>query len=66
MNTAKPAPDVPPEEAGSSAQVHPVEALAEEYLRRYRQGEQEQERREPSHRGPRVPARAPSRRRGVG
>jgi serine/threonine protein kinase len=40
MNAAKQAPDVPQEKAESSAAVHPVEALAEEYLRRYRQGEQ--------------------------
>jgi WD40 repeat protein/serine/threonine protein kinase len=39
MNTAKQAPHVPDEEAASSARVHPVEALAEELLRRYRQGE---------------------------
>src|SRR5207253_10863741 len=40
MNMAKQAPDLPQEEAGSSAEVHPVEALAAEYLRRHRQGEQ--------------------------
>jgi WD40 repeat protein/serine/threonine protein kinase len=39
MNTAQPAPDLPQAEAGSSAEVHPVEALAAEYLRRHRQGE---------------------------
>jgi WD40 repeat protein/serine/threonine protein kinase len=39
MNTAKQAAHAPHEEAESSAQVHPVEALAEEFLRRYRQGE---------------------------
>jgi hypothetical protein len=40
MNTAQPGPDVPQVDSGSFAEVHPVEALAEEYLRRHRQGEQ--------------------------
>jgi serine/threonine protein kinase len=40
MNTAKQAPDLSQAEAGSSAEVQPVEVLAEEFLRRYRQGEQ--------------------------
>jgi WD40 repeat protein/serine/threonine protein kinase len=39
MTTAKQAQNVP-QVADSSAEVHPVEALAEEYLRRHRQGEQ--------------------------
>ncbi len=40
MNTAKQAPDLSQAEAASSAVVQPVEVLAEEFLRRYRQGEQ--------------------------
>jgi WD40 repeat protein/serine/threonine protein kinase len=40
MHTAQPSPDVPQVDSGSSAEVHPVEALADEYLRRHRQGEQ--------------------------
>jgi WD40 repeat protein/serine/threonine protein kinase len=40
MNPAKHAADVPQKEASSSAALQPLEALAEEFLRRYRQGKE--------------------------